>query len=251
MPSSPPPSSFRIASGCGTPSAGLAGTIAVVTLAFVGLTVFAGRDTTAFWYPVAITILLRAIWDIAADQVSRRERLKIIALALAKRNDLRAIGPLLEAWRPLSLTGRTLRDDDVEHELTRLLPLFLRQRSMDLRTYKKRHLRRKTGRLFPYRRLQRHVVPRSDFTDGRADAVVTVLQLLSRSTAEHDRALLERVSRLAARTPNDVFIRDAAAVCLQRPLSATPVAVPNATISVSHAAPQPSIPSRVILGRKS
>ena len=180
------------------------------------LTIFGVGNAAEIWYPAAIAILLRALWDIAADHVGQRQGLKIIALALARRNDLRAIGPLLEAWRPVSFWGRPLPDDDIEHELTRLLPLFLTQRSLDLRSYKKRHLRRKTSRLFPQRQLLRPDASAAAFSDARADAVVTVLQLLARSHAEPDRALLERISRRTAAAPNDVFVRDAAAVCLER-----------------------------------
>ena len=221
MPCSPPPSLCRAATGCCAPRWECAGPQGGVGMVYFLLTIFGVSNAAEIWYPAAIAILLRALWDIAADQVSQRQGLKIIALALARRNDLRAIGPLLEAWRPVSFWGRPLPDDDIEHELTRLLPLFLTQRSLDLRSYKKRHLRRKTSRLFPRRHLLRPAAPISAFSDARADAVVTVLQLLARSHAEPDHALLKRISRRTAAAPNDVFVRDAAVVCLERRLTAT------------------------------
>jgi hypothetical protein len=173
-------------------------------------------DLTLVFRIFAIFEVLRAMYAIGEELYWRRKRLKIVGLALARRDDLRGIGPLLEAWRPLSISGRQLRDDEIELELTRILPQFLAQKSIDLRSYKKRILRRRVQRLFPYSFARRQVESRGQFSETRSDLLVTLIQLISRSSSESDHRLIERIGRMSTLGThyiferNAVFIRDAA-----------------------------------------
>jgi hypothetical protein len=154
-------------------------------------------------------IAARTVWQVSERTVSRRTRLRTIALALARRNDLRSVGPLIEVWRPVAPGGWQVRDDDVEHELNRLLPKFMAQNRLTLRNDKLALVRRKV------RRLTRGTVGGGDLPDARADLLITLLQLLARTGGEKNRHVLRRLARpRPAAAPNALLIHDAAEVLL-------------------------------------
>ena len=167
----------------------------------------------------------RATWQLLEGTVSRRSRLRTLALALARRNDLRSIGPLIDVWRPLIAAGVAVRDDDVEHELNRLLPVFMAQNRLTLRSDKLSRLRRKVRRLAPVRS-RAHDLP-----DARADLLITLLQLFARTGGEENHAILERLARahVSKTAPNRELIRDAAEVLLT--VAAAPAEAPQTVVT--------------------
>jgi hypothetical protein len=157
-------------------------------------------------------------------------RLRAVALALAGRDDLRATAPLLEVWRPTNFWGFPRQDREVEKELVKLLSRFVDQNTLGLREAHKSDIRRKLTRLYP-------IFPfaRTEFTETRADLVVTFLELLFRSGDGRDRAIIERIARQSARTPNRAFAREVAADCLAipEPAVAPPAALPTRPANVA------------------
>ena len=180
---------------------------------------------------------------IALFKIVRHSRLEALALALARRDDLRSVGPLVNVWRPTAVwqPRPAYARISTEEELTRLLPDFVSQTRLGLRPEHLKVVRDKTTRLFPRRLsgLRVRLVPRGEFTDTRADLLVTIIQLLTRTGDSKDRAVVERIARSVARTENQQLVREAAQVCLDvlpRPLHQR---LPPLT---SH---QPSAPARV------
>jgi hypothetical protein len=164
-------------------------------------------------------------------------RLRAVALALAGRDDLRATAPLLEVWRPTGFLGLPRQDTEVEKELVKLLSRFVDQQTLGLRETHKADIRRKMTRLFP-------LLPfvRTEFSETRADLIVTFLQMLIRSGDGRDRTVVERIARLSARTPNRAFVREVAEDCLAIPIPATtPLTAPPTMPTQSATVAQPML----------
>ena len=197
----------------------------IVEAVIFGIIAACDSKFTLIWCAISAGTLLRIASRLAQTRLLRGSQLRAIGLALSKRDDLRAIGPLLDGWSPLSAFALPRNDDLVEKELTRLLPRFLTQTTMDLRSYRRRVLRRKGALLLTRRVRGSRLVPRQAFSDTRTDLLVMLAQLLVRSGASADRALVEQMSRLTEGTPNSDFVRDAARSCLQHPMPTEPVLV--------------------------
>lgn len=138
-----------------------------------------------------------------------------LSLELEKRGDLRAVEPLLDAWEPRQATRHVNEDAtpaQVEAALGRVLLYFVAQTGLPLDDEQMTRLRAKLDALFvPRRRSSKN---NTDFSDACADILVTLIQLLSRSTEAADLSLVARIAARPADLPNRVFVREAARECL-------------------------------------
>lgn len=181
--------------------------------AFYVFRLFDSNVQISLLFAMAVAASIQPACQFAEGVATHHTRLRALALALARRNDLRCIGPLIEIWRPIGFFGWQVRDVEVEHELARLLPMFMAQNRLTLRSDKLSLLRKKMRRLC-----------RPILTDERADLLVTVFQLLVRTGGERNRTILERFAHTRATQPNAEFVREAAEALLTVPSTPSEVA---------------------------
>ncbi len=149
---------------------------------------------------------------ICARTFTRRQA---IALELARRGDIRAVGPLLDEWTP-GVQGEESDEPTpatVEAVLARVLPVFVEQGSLPLDFHQMARVRNKLEELFAVSRLSRPAFAPSDFSDRCADILITLIQILARSPDAHNLALVARIAAHPGDLPNRILVRDAAHVC--------------------------------------
>ena len=138
-----------------------------------------------------------------------------MALALEQQGDSRAAELLLDAWVP-NATQRCSKMDttpaEVETALRHALLRFVTQTELPIYSEQRMRLRAKLDAVFGTDGSRNGIV--TDFSNPCADILVTLMQLLSRSTHKADLDIVARIANCSARLPNAVFVREAARECL-------------------------------------
>ena len=160
---------------------------------------------------VVFMLLLGSPWLPFIDrQIGERfnkfNRLRAVVLELAQRDDERALLHLARVW---NIEAKEVPGNArVESEFERLLGLY---------TFPNNKLpvavREKIVRL--YRGKKGRKTPRWEFSNTRADLVVTLLRHLAVSPEAKDREVVAWIAQSQAQTTNHVLVRDAAQVFLQ------------------------------------
>lgn len=159
-----------------------------------------------FFPPLWVLVLLPALAYLSLRE-HHYHRLLTLTLALAERDDARAVGPLISLWcRTKPWEWR--KSGCLEGELARLLSHFVAQGNLILSWQVAHGLYRRMARLYPRRSFT--TMDLTDMSDARADLMVSLVHLLARSGNVYDRAVLERIASGPARSPRRILVRDVA-----------------------------------------
>lgn len=168
----------------------------------------------AFCY---VTVLSAGFQDLKYNHGKAVTRFRRIALELERRGDRRAVEPLFDAWTPgeekqtKNVGSTTIA---VEAALRRVLMQLSAQTGLPLDGDQMGRLRNKLeGVFFPPVATQNREI--TDFSDGCADVLVTLIQLLSHSSEAADRVLVSKIAACPAQLPNQVLVQEAARDCLE------------------------------------
>lgn len=195
------------------------------------------------WGKILVLLLCMAVLALVVSVIHHRRRHPsgmrsprlVLALLLAERNDLRAIGPLLEIVR-FAPTPRP--DADAERAAAELARLLARHRadpnaSEFTAEFRKLTLTR-VGALYPTgrrgRARQARAAAGSDFSEAQADLLASLIQVIGGWASDDAHALLTRIAEApTGNKPNREFVRDAARAFLDpRPEESGPnVAAPS------------------------
>lgn len=174
------------------------------------------------WARLLVTLLFQSfIWGIyylcaAIHNRPLQAQRRRVVVELTRRNHVPAILWLLELWEP-NESGEDARA--VETELARVLPVHANASGFVFDAPQQKIPRHGLRSLYHRNRCGLWT-PRYALTNAEADILITMIQVLSRSSAEEDRAVVAGVAQSETRTDNQAFVRDAARACL--PLPSTP-----------------------------
>lgn len=167
-----------------------------------------------FWLACLFTFVIMAglfLWLVHRRQHAKH-RFYAIVLELARRDPIRGVGPLLDLWFPLAKPNRYKRLADVDVMLSSALLKLFASPTLPLDSEQALRLRNKLDAVSKQGSRRR---PTPDFSDVRADILVTLIQFLARSPDTQDRAVVERfVARRAVGT-NRLLVQGAARDCLE------------------------------------
>lgn len=178
--------------------------------------------------------------------------LRRAALGLANANAPFAADYLLEGWQTFDVRRwRATADEQIERALLTLLADVPPGMWDSPRAQTPETRRVRVRSCFPiknalttmFRPQMRIVVPRGEFSDTRADLLVTLLRHLAASQDEKDREVVAWLAQSRARTPNQTLVRDAAQVLLegaQAELGMTSTGVPVSRATQT-TAPAPTV----------
>ena len=194
-------------------------------LVLIPFSVYCGCTVAAWWdgqptfipkrvSSVSLGMLLSLLY-VRFGQVRKlqrwRRQMQAVVLELARRDDRRALYPLLDLWEP---TRRTADGRALTVELARMLPAYAFMPGFSLGDKKRKTLRGKLRGSF--RRNQWGTwTARPEITQAEADVFVTLLQLLARSNDKKDQVIIARIAHCWVTTDDEDFVRDAAQACLE------------------------------------
>ena len=184
---------------------------------FVGEEISA-RAASYLVFPCTLVFQMIWLWFITThcgrfiERLSDKSHLRAIGLELARRDDILGIAPLVRVW---SVTGATPGNDHATHELARLFSFPITRCTNVLSKEEQERLRSKVRSLYTRGKGIHPIRPRHDFPDVTADLLAALMRVWAISSDVKDRSLVQRIASGKAITPNQIFVRDAAQICLQ------------------------------------